>query len=104
MFGNQKVETTYHFRNAIVKYLLHIHGILDTYYRHEKVNKLLQKEHKMYIKKIMCSPDLVNLEDFSRLTRLTPEEKCHVCILVMETKIRVELIYLTRALGQLLHI
>ena len=103
-FGNESVESTFNFRNAIVKYLMHIHGVMDTYYRQEKVNKVLQQEHKLYFKKIMCSPDLVVLEDFIKLTRLTPEEKCHICILIMETKIRVELIYLTKALGQLLHI
>ena len=98
-FGNEVVSTTRHFRIAIVKYLMHIHGITDSYYRHEKVNEFIQREHKIYFKKIMCSPDMVTLEDYSRLTILTPEEKCHICILIMETKIRVELIYFTKALG-----
>ena len=104
-FGSDKMEMgTFNFRNAIVKYLMHIHGLHDTYFKQEKVNTYMDKVHKVYVKKAMCAPDLLTKVDFDGMQRLTPEQKCHMCLLVMETKIRVELIYVTKALGQLLHL
>lgn len=44
------------FRNAIVFYLLEIHGIKDESFKYKKINDLFCKEEKIYIKKIMCSP------------------------------------------------
>ena len=91
-------------RNAMIKYLMGRHGILDSYFNYGKINTYLEKPHKSYIKKIMCDPSNVMVDDFAELNRLTAEERCHVCILVMETKKRVELIYLSRMLSQLVHI
>ena len=64
----------------------------------------MDKVHKVYVKKAMCAPDLMNKDDFLEMKRLSPDQKCHMCLLVLETKIRVELIYVTKALGQLVHI
>ena len=53
-------------------------------------------QHKVYIKKMMCDPESVSVNDFKELTILIAEERCHMSILVLETKKRVELIYLTK--------
>ena len=55
-YGNQPVESTFPMRNALVKYLMHIHGIVDKYYAYENINVFLHREFKALAKKIMCDP------------------------------------------------
>jgi hypothetical protein len=49
---------------------------------------------------MMCDPESVSVNDFKELTILSAEERCHMSILVLETKKRVELIYLTKIMSQ----
>lgn len=100
-YGNEQVDTL-PMRTAMVKYLMGIHGIVDKYFNYNKINAYLHREYKAYAKKIMCDPQSVTVADFSEMKSLTPEERCHVCIIAMETKKRVELIYVTKVLSQLL--
>ena len=51
------------------------------------MNDLLEIWQKVYIKKLMCQPQDVNKEDYRQFSEwLYDSEKCHVCILAMETK------------------
>ena len=87
-FANKKkqVETT-DFRNAIVFYLKEIHGIRDESFKYKKINELFKMEQKKYIRKIMCNPDTITSEDYHSFSDLLYDhEKCHSCILAMETK------------------
>ena len=65
---------------------------------------MLHHEHKVFIKKIMCEPQNVTQNDFAELDRLQPEERAHVSLIVMETKRRVELIYLTKIMSQFVNL
>jgi len=103
LYGTDEVDTS-PFRLAIQMYLMYIHGIRDDAFPYAIVNKVLHYVHKVFIKRIMCEPNNITNQDFIQLTKLTPEERCHVCILVMETKKRVELIYLTRAMSQFVNL
>jgi len=47
----------------------------------------------------MCEPQNITSKDFRELTKLLPEERAHISVLVMETKKRVELIYLTKIIS-----
>lgn len=72
---------------AIMFYLKEIHGIRDLTFKYKKINDLFEKEQKVYIKKIMCSPDQVTEQDYKNFfSGLYDSEKCHVCILALETK------------------
>jgi len=102
-FAGEKVETTFPFRNAIVKYLMGIHGIRDAYFDYSAVNKKIAQQHKAYAKKIMCDPKANSAADFAHIKMLTPEERAHICIIVMETKKRTELLFFTKALSQLIN-
>ena len=102
-FGNQEVESTWPMRNSIVKYLMGIHGVRDSYFNYCAINKVLHKQHKSFTKKIMCDPNNITHNDFRDLCMLMPEERCHICILVMETKKQVELLFFTKALSQLIN-
>ena len=49
----------------------------------------------------MCTPDKVTQEDYQKFSQiLYDSEKCHVCILAMETKKQVSLTYLAKALSE----
>jgi len=52
----------------------------------------------------MCDPKNVTHKDFEELTKLLPEERAHVSIIVMETKRRIELIYLTKIMSQFVNL
>ena len=101
-YGGEQVRTTLPFRDAIVKYLMYIHGIVDQYFNYEQTNKYLQREFKGVIKKMITNPLTVEVKDFDMITSLSPEERSHVGVIVMETKRRIELIYVTRTLSNLI--
>ena len=46
---------------------------------------------------MITNPVTVEREDFD-MTSLSPEEKCHVAVLIMETKRRIELLMFTKTL------
>lgn len=88
------------FRNAIVFYLQEIHGIKDESFKYKKINDLFNIEQKIYIKKVMCNPQDITIDDYNKFSAaLYDSEKCHVCILAMETKRQVGLLYVARALS-----
>ena len=51
----------------------------------------------------MCKPQDVTIDDYHNFSEmLFDSEKCHVCILAMETKRQVSLIYTAKALSNFL--
>jgi hypothetical protein len=51
----------------------------------------------------MCKPQDVSIKDYRGFSEmLYDSEKCHVCILAMETKKQVSMIYVARALSEFL--
>lgn len=54
-------------RNAIVKYLMNIHGIVDKYYNYSNVNRFVHRDVKAFIKKIMTEPGNVTSADFENM-------------------------------------
>ena len=103
-YGSEPVESTFPMRDAIAKYCMRIHGLVDKYFNYENINTYLHRDFKAYAKKVMCDPRNVGYEDFAEMSILSPEERCHLCILVMEAKKRVELIYFTKILSELIAI
>lgn len=98
----QRVDTS-DFRNAIIYYLKEIHGIRDETFKYKKINDLMNIEQKIYIKKIMCKPQDITIKDYYGFSEMLKDsEKCHVCILAMETKKQVSMIYVARALSEFL--
>eukprot|EP00806_Schmidingerella_arcuata_P008440 Macronucleus_8782.p2 GENE.Macronucleus_8782~~Macronucleus_8782.p2 ORF type:complete len:108 (+),score=24.38 Macronucleus_8782:1-324(+) len=100
-YGNEQVKSTLPFRYAIIKYLMCIHGVVDQYFNYDRMNTYLHRDFKVVAKKMMTDPGSVTVEDFD-MTSLSPEERCHVAIIVMETKRRVELLFVTKTLSNLL--
>ena len=97
-YGSDEVNTA-PFRNAIVNYLMFINGLKDDTYNFCSINKVLQYQHKVFIKKVMCTPVSITIDAFKQLPMLQPEECAHITLLVMETKMRVQLIHFTKAMS-----
>ncbi|MFO0116442.1 MAG: hypothetical protein ACK521_02080 [bacterium] len=98
MYGFQESDTT-ELRTAIINYILVTHGVVNDCYNTAKVNKILHRDLKTWIKKIACHPNEAIASDVPR-TLLTAEEMCHICILIMETKRRLELLLFAQAMNQ----
>ncbi|CDW78780.1 sestrin-1 isoform 2 [Stylonychia lemnae] len=100
-YGNAANLNTNDFRQSISVYLMLIHGIRDDQFNYTKINKTLLIHHKRFIKKIGCQPNQVTQSEYDELsTLLSTSEKCHICILIMETKKQIELLWLTKAVNQ----
>ena len=75
------------YRNAICFYLKEIHGIKDDSFKYKKINDCFEAWQKVYIKKLICEPHNITFEDYCKFSdNLYDSEKCHVCILALETK------------------
>ena len=99
----QNIDTTY-FRQSMSIYLMNIHGVRDDQFNYANINKVLLIPHKQYIKKIGCYPQKVILQEYQNLSNLlSPSEKCHVCIIIMETKKQIELLFLSKAINMYLN-
>lgn len=97
MYG-EKEEDTSEFRAAITNYISGCHGVVNDCFDSSQINKILHRDLKSWIKKIACHPNQLTSNDMLS-SQLTPEERCHLCILVMETKRRVELLHIARAIS-----
>lgn len=99
-FGKRTEINTYHYRNAISVYIKFIHGIIKEDFDFNMMNQVLGKPQKIYVKKMVCYPNLVEMADFDQMNSwLNKTEKTHVSIIAMETKKEVELTYLCKALN-----
>ena len=65
-----------------------INGIRDETFRQKTLNDIFSVDDKTYIKNLMVKPQEITLESYRKFVGLNlyDSEKCHVCILVMETK------------------
>jgi hypothetical protein len=97
LYGDHETDTT-ELRNAILNYVLTLYGVVNDCFNLHMINKILHRDLKTWIKKIACHPNELTANDVPR-TLLTAEERCHICILVMETKLRVELLYFGQAMS-----
>lgn len=64
------------------------------------MNKLLKVPLKTFIKKVGVAPHTVTVSDYNEMsTMLSASERCHVCIIIMETKKLIELTFLAKAVN-----
>jgi hypothetical protein len=85
-------------------YLLNIHGIRDDQFNYANINKVLLIPHKQFIKKAGCFPQQLTLQEYQNLSNLlSAPEKCHICIIVMETKKQIELLCLSKAVNSFIN-
>jgi PA26 p53-induced protein (sestrin) len=81
-------------------YLQRIHGLSDEEFLYAHVNRLLNVPLKTFIKKAGTAPQTLTQQDYIEMsTLLSDSERCHVCLLVMETKKEIELTFLSKAVN-----
>lgn len=56
MYGTNEEDTT-EFRGAIVNYIMGLQGVINDSFNTAKVNKILHRDLKSWIKKIACHPN-----------------------------------------------
>ncbi|XP_023649889.1 sestrin-3-like isoform X3 [Paramormyrops kingsleyae] len=88
-------------KRAIWNYIHCMLGIRYDDYDYGQVNRLLEREVKLYIKTVSCFPDATKNPPCSLpWTRLKPGEKVHINLLIMEARLQAELLYALRAITQ----
>ncbi|VDK47416.1 unnamed protein product [Anisakis simplex] len=77
-------------------------GIRHDDYNYAEVNVMLSREMKTFIKTICCFPDKTTASlRQSVMVDFQPSEKVHVILMIMESRLQAELIYLFRAILRL---
>lgn len=99
MIGSVNNVDTTSFRMATWNYIHVIHGIFHEDYSYHEVNKLLQRDFKSFIKKVVCFPNKITYDDYSNLfLDFSHSEKVHLTLLAMESRLQAILLYQMKAL------
>ncbi|KAG2467536.1 SESN3 protein, partial [Polypterus senegalus] len=89
------------FKRAIWNYIHYMFGIRYDDYDYSEVNRLLERNLKLYIKTVTCYPEKTKTQIFQRYwSQFNPAEKVYVNLLIMEAKMQAELLYALRAITQ----
>ena len=85
-----KFEKDLYAHTSAIKHIEHVH-------RHNMFHKNVPRELQLLR---VSFTSKVSFEDFINLSgQLESSEKCHVCIIIMETKKKIELLYLSKAVN-----
>ncbi|TNN47302.1 Sestrin-3 [Liparis tanakae] len=88
-------------KRAVWNYIHCVLGIRYDDYDYGEVNRLLERDLKMYIKAVACFPDATKTPVCPlSLAPLKPSERIHVNLLIMEARLQAELLYALRAITQ----
>ncbi|KAL8578136.1 hypothetical protein ACOMHN_055455 [Nucella lapillus] len=100
MGNNCEVDTSA-FREAIWYYIHCMYGIRHDDYDYAKVNQMLERNLKTYIKTITCYPERVTKKDYESVMReFKHSEKVHVNFMITEARMQAELLYALRAVNR----
>eukprot|EP00002_Diphylleia_rotans_P008633 TRINITY_DN1861_c0_g1_i2.p1 TRINITY_DN1861_c0_g1~~TRINITY_DN1861_c0_g1_i2.p1 ORF type:complete len:562 (-),score=129.20 TRINITY_DN1861_c0_g1_i2:380-2065(-) len=92
--GDNRGVDTQPVRRAIWYYSHRLFGLFHDDYNYREVNEFLNKSIKAYLKKVICFPEGVVIGDFLDFGyNFSASEKCHVNLLMMESRKQAELLY-----------
>ncbi|KHJ94942.1 PA26 p53-induced protein [Oesophagostomum dentatum] len=98
MGGYDNVDTTV-YRSAVWNYIHALFGIRHDDYDYAKVNTLLSREMKTFVKTAACFPHRITDEMRASVMKdFKLSEKIHVMLLITEARLQASLLYFTRAL------
>jgi len=98
--GRLTAVDTSMFRRATWNYIQCLYGVRWDDYDYAKVNVLLHRSLKKYIKTAACYPNRCSSEEYKSIMQdFLTSEKIHVCLLVAEAKFQTELLYALRAIA-----
>ncbi|KJE93692.1 sestrin 1 [Capsaspora owczarzaki ATCC 30864] len=96
--GGQGGIDTQKLRYAVWYYITRVNGILHDDFNYGTVNELLEREVKLYIKRLACSPAEITQAEYVAASRgLLPSEKIHIAILATEANKQAGLMYALHA-------
>ncbi|XP_023692204.1 sestrin-1 isoform X1 [Paramormyrops kingsleyae] len=97
MATHRDVDTSM-LRRAIWNYIHCMFGIRYDDYDYGEINQLLDRNFKVYIKTMVCSPEKTTKRMYESFWRqFQHSEKVHVNLLLMEARMQAELLYALRA-------
>ncbi|VDO04310.1 unnamed protein product, partial [Haemonchus placei] len=92
------VDTTV-YRSAIWNYIHALFGIRHDDYDYAKVNTLLSREMKTFVKMAACYPHRITEDARASVMKdFKMSEKIHVMLLIMEARLQASMLYFTRGL------
>lgn len=99
-YQDMKDVDTSPLRMAVWYYVLRLYGLYHADYSYEKVHIFLTHPIKVFIEKIACDPETMNIHDFRRLRshKLNYSERCHIALLAFEAHRQASLLYGLKAL------
>mmetsp|Transcript_17217 Transcript_17217/g.48458 ORF Transcript_17217/g.48458 Transcript_17217/m.48458 type:complete len:220 (+) Transcript_17217:3-662(+) len=79
------------FRGAIWHYVHRIQGVFHDDYEYREVNEYLGRDLKEFVKDVVCRPETISPARWLQYWALSglnfrPEEKCHICLLAVESR------------------
>jgi sestrin len=92
-------------KEAIIRYIEKLYGYYHEDYKYKNITKLLcdNVNYTKYLKKFVCYPKDVSLSDFCEMNSIfLHEEIMHIILLIVNVKMRVQLIYFSKAIDELM--
>merc|ERR1712157_645735 len=79
---------------AVWHYTFRLYGVNNASYEYRFVNIYLPVKLKTFIKKIVCYPQIVTIDDVKKMgLALREKEKIHIAILALEAKKQASLLF-----------
>lgn len=98
-FNAAQNVNTQPFRQSIWYYVLRLKGIFHDDFNYRAVNTFMNKNLKVYVKKLACAPQTVTKYDFKDIgLNLRKEERAHIALLVIEARKQADILYACCAL------
>eukprot|EP00483_Globobulimina_turgida_P005014 UN05024 len=97
--NNKNNVDTQPFRIAVWHYTFRSYGVNNDSYEYRFVNVYLPVKLKIFIKKLVCYPQIITVDDFKKMgVTLKEKEKIHIAILALEAKKQASLLFGLRAI------
>lgn len=97
--GDVEGVDTFKFRLAVWNYVFSLYGVTDQEFLFAEVEELVQGSLREWVKLLACFPQRASARRYNAFMDLQHSEKVHVCLLVMEARFMVEILYGLRALS-----
>ncbi|GMT01281.1 hypothetical protein PENTCL1PPCAC_23455 [Pristionchus entomophagus] len=98
--GDYSNIDTSEYRLAIWNYIHALFGIRHDDYEYQKVNELLSRQMKTFVKTCVCFPERMTEELRNHvMPDFTSSERIHALLIIIEARCQANLLYFTRALN-----
>ncbi|GMT37657.1 hypothetical protein PFISCL1PPCAC_28954, partial [Pristionchus fissidentatus] len=98
--GDYNNIDTSEYRLAIWNYIHALFGIRHDDYEYQKVNELLSRQMKTFVKTCVCYPERMTEELRNHvMPDFTSSERIHALLIIIEARCQANLLYFTRALN-----